>query len=292
MAFTYDQAFAQLFDASIHSLLEQMDNRLMKTVMVESKPNAESFTVERLGHPTVTEVTGVFEPTVVHEPQHSRRIGFIRNFNVATPLPRDQGRQMVIDPRGRYVEHQAMAMMRAEDDEIIRAITGTAVAGKTGTTNVTLPTAQKIAVGTGAAARLTVQKLRQAKELLDTAEVGDLETRYLVHNGAMLRQLLEDTSITSADFNTVRALVSGNVDTFLGFKFVRSERLLTITGNVKGALAYVPSAVQFGMSQGIQTIVNVRPDRQNAWQAFTDAGFGAVRVEEERVVEIAADTSV
>lgn len=33
--------------------------------------------------------------------------------------------------------------------------------------------------------------------------------------------------MTSSDYNTVKALVNGEIDTFLGFKFKTSNRLLT-----------------------------------------------------------------
>lgn len=37
--------------------------------------------------------------------------------------------------------------------------------------------------------------------------------------------LLRETEVSSYDFNNVKALVEGKIDTFMGFKFIRTQRL-------------------------------------------------------------------
>ncbi len=72
---------------------------------------------------------------------------------------------------------------------------------------------------TGSASNLNVGKLRAAKKALDAKNVP-MEGRTIVLHANNLSALLGLTSVTSSDFNTVKALVTGEVDTFLGFKFV------------------------------------------------------------------------
>jgi hypothetical protein len=72
---------------------------------------------------------------------------------------------------------------------------------------------------TGSATDLNVGKLRAAKKILDAKNVP-MEGRTIVLHANNLSALLGLTSVTSSDFNTVKALVTGEVDTFLGFKFV------------------------------------------------------------------------
>ena len=72
---------------------------------------------------------------------------------------------------------------------------------------------------TGTATDLNVGKLRAAKKILDAKNVP-MEGRTIVLHANNLSALLGLTSVTSSDFNTVKALVTGEVDTFLGFKFV------------------------------------------------------------------------
>jgi hypothetical protein len=76
--------------------------------------------------------------------------------------------------------------------------------------------------GTG---RFTIAKLRQAKEILDLADVDPSLPRHIVVGPKQITDLLGTTEVTSSDFNTVKALASGDINSFLGFNFVVSNRL-------------------------------------------------------------------
>ena len=111
------------------------------------------------------------------------------------------------------------------DDEIIAAATGNAFTGATGSTSTALGSGQAITEsGTDG---LTIAKLRTAKEKFDLASVDPSLPRFLflVVGPRQVSDLLGTTSVTSSDFNTVKALVNGEVDTFMGFKFITSTRL-------------------------------------------------------------------
>ena len=113
-------------------------------------------------------------------------------------------------------------MGKAMDDKIIAAATGSSLTGKAGATSTALPSGNVIAHGS---ADLTIAKLISAKEILDAADVDPEITRYIAVSPAQISALLGTTQVTSSDFNTVKALSQGTVDTFLGFKFVLSNRL-------------------------------------------------------------------
>ena len=78
-------------------------------------------------------------------------------------------------------------------------------------------------------------KLRRAKRLMDAAGVPATD-RTFVHSAVGLEQLLGETDATSSDFNSIKALVNGELDTWLGFKFVmiedRDEGGLDLTANM------------------------------------------------------------
>ena len=136
-------------------------------------------------------------------------------------------------PQSAHVRAHAMAANRNVDDIIIEAVSGTSYIGSTGTTAVNLTSANQVAVdyvesGSTANSGMTIAKLRRAKYLFDLAEVP-MEGRYLAHGAKQLQDLLATTEVTSADFNTVRALVRGELNTFLGFEFVSSQRLTLTT---------------------------------------------------------------
>lgn len=100
----------------------------------------------------------------------------------------------------------ANAIGRREDQLIIDAIEAQRVAGGL---------AGSINISTAA---LTVAELRETAKFLNDQAVPK-SMRHIVWSPTAEEQLLGTTEVTSADFNTVRALVMGDIDTFLGFKF-------------------------------------------------------------------------
>ena len=89
------------------------------------------------------------------------------DYEYADLIDKQDQVRTLIDPTSSYAQAAAFALGRAMDDEIITAVSGTAFSGETGSTSVTLPSAQKITEsGTDG---LTIAKLRNAKELFDSA---------------------------------------------------------------------------------------------------------------------------
>lgn len=275
-------SYVETFGRNVHMLAEQRASKLRNTVMDEDAVG-ESFTVERIGGVEVNQVTTLHGDTPLNQTPHSRRIGYIKDFDVADLIDRTSQVKKLIDVNGPYTMRHAGAMGRAIDDEIISALGGSAAQGKNGATLVPLPAAQKVAVnGTG----LTIGKLIDARERLDAAEIDDFLTRYMVTTSKQISDLLDDDKITSSDYNTVKALVKGEVDEFMRFKFIRCERLL-LSGGSRLCYGYVHGATRMAFPRMPSTSVDNRPDKRNAKQIYTDGSWGAVRAEDVLVTEIA-----
>ena len=110
------------------------------------------------------------------------------------------------DERQELVQVVANAIGRRQDQIILDALAASS------TSNVV--TEDEGGTDTG----LNVAKLRAAKKLLDKNNVP-MDNRHIIIHANSLASILGETSVTSADFNTVRALVSGELNTFLGFTF-------------------------------------------------------------------------
>jgi hypothetical protein len=199
-------------------------------------------------------------------------------------------------PQSEILQAHAAAYARTCDRLIIEAAVGTAYTGETGTTATVLPSAQKVAVdyvesGSTANSGLTVAKLRAAKYILDDNEVDDEDPRIIAVSAKQLQDLLRTTEVTSADYNTVKALVAGQVDSFLGFKFRRVSKSFfeyaSGTG-IRKIVAYAKSGLRLTDS-GRRSYVDIRADKSHALQLRTVASIGAARMEEAKVVEIACD---
>lgn len=204
----------------------------------------------------------------------------------------------IVLPQSDTVQSHGYGYGRLVDRTIIEAAVGTAFTGETGTTATVLPAGQKIAVNfveTGAPANsgLTIGKLRQAKFLLDDAEVDDDEMRVIAVSAKQLQDLLRTTEVTSADFNTVKALVAGSVDSFMGFKFKRVSKSFFAYNagtDIRNVVAWAKSGIKFADS-GKRTHIDVRVDKSHALQIRSVCAVGATRTEEVKVVEIACDES-
>jgi hypothetical protein len=204
----------------------------------------------------------------------------------------------VVLPQSDSVQNHAMAYNRAVDRTVISAALNVAYTGEIGVDPTPLPAGQTIAVnfvetGTAANTGLTIGKLRQAKFLLDNADVDDEDPRYVAITAKSLQDLLRTTEMTSADYNTVRALVDGKVNTFLGFEFKRiSNKILPIdtVADVRTCVAWAKSGIKITDS-GRQVHIDVRPDKSHALQIRTVAALGGTRMEEVKVVAILCDES-
>jgi len=134
---------------------------------------------------------------------------------------------------------------------------------------------------------LTIDKLRQIKEILDGADVDPDEPRFIVVSPAQITDLLETTETTSGDFNTIRALVGGQIDTFMGLKFIVSNRLpANTTADGRLCFAWAMNGMLLAVAQDMQTRVEERADKSFSNQVFLSMGIGTTRMQEEKVVEI------
>lgn len=230
-------------------------------------------------------------------------------YEWSTLVDRKDKLQNIHDPESEYGKAGRMAIARSTDDVLVAAALGTAASGEDGSTATALGNAQKIAaVSGGAISAGNVNSLLEAKHLFDQAEV--IGMRYFVHNASFLRGLLGQTQVTSADFNTVKALVQGEIDTYLGFKFIHIERLPVAnsagiafdanTGlySASGAasqggtevsnFAFVGDGLLLGKNQEAFGRVTERDDMSFSNQVYVSMDFGGVRMEEVKVVEVIA----
>lgn len=284
MAETIDQYFVEQYQNNIRILAQQKISRLEGTTIPPVTMTGNALYWERMGATEAIEMPARHADTPNIEVDHSRRKSTATPRVWATLLDTVDQVRMLVDPRSYYNQIARMALLRAKDKTIITALGGSAWSGQTGTTEVILPSTQKIAHGS---VGLTLAKLMAAKEMLDVAEVDpDLERYFVCAAHQIDTDLLGTTEIKSADYNTVRALVEGKVDTFMGFKFIKTQ-LLTYASSVRYCYAYTKSAIGFGILTDIQSKIDQRIDKNYEWQVWDKMDIGATRIEEEQVVEVA-----
>lgn len=309
MNFQIEAWRVQAYNANVYALAQQKLSRFAPVVRSETfKGKAEFF--DRIGLATAQKKIARNSPTPDLDIALSRRMVTTSLYEWGTIVDRKDKLQNIHDPENQFAQAAASSLGRSKDDVIINAALGTAASGESGATPTSLGNGQKMAsVASGVISGLNVNALLGAKQLFDAAEVP-AENRFLGHNGAQLRSLLGQTQVTSSDYNSVRALVHGEIDTFMGFKFIHTERLLassvyssgltfdintglynasgavSMLGTENSAFAFVGDGLLLGMTEGEVGRISERADKSYNIQVYNSMDFGAVRMEETKVVEI------
>jgi hypothetical protein len=281
------------FDANWKHLVQQKNSKLREYVTLDSIQGKEK-SYNQLDVASMALITDRSADTRISEQAMAKRWIRPQQYDTAKLVDEfdEQLLGEVVLPTSPIVQSHGAAYARTCDQVILNALGGVAYTGPTGTTATALPASQQIAVNfveSGAAANsgLTIGKLRAAKFILDSSEVDEEEERIIVVSAKQLQDLLKTTEATSADYNTVRALVDGTLNTFMGFKFRRSQ-LLPLATDVRSCYVYVKSGIILA-ERGLKTHMDVRSDLSHSLQIRSVASLAAVRMEEKKVVEIACD---
>ena len=277
-------AFVQQYSNNVQMLSQQKGSLLRNSVDAETIVGKHAF-FEQVGSAVAQKRVSRHSDTPQIDTPHARRRVSMVDYEYADLIDKQDQVRTLIDPTSSYAQAAAFALGRAMDDEIISAVSGNAFSGETGSTTVALPSAQKITEsGTDG---LTIAKLRSAKEKFDSASVDPSIPRYIVVGPKQISDLLGTTQVTSSDFNTVKALANGEINSFLGFNFITSNRL-SIASSKRLCLAFAMDGVKLALGQDIMTRIDERSDKGYATQVYVCMTMGATRMEEEKVVTVEA----
>ena len=274
-------AFVNQFSSNVQMLSQQMGSIFRNTVDSESVTGEKAF-FDQVGSAAAVKRTSRHGDTPTMDTPHSRRMVTMDSWEWADLIDDADKVRMLIDPTSSYAKAAAAAMGRAMDDEIIAAATGTALTGKTGSTSTSLPSANQIAHGS---ADLTIAKLLAAKKQLDINEGDPSIPRYMAVSPDQIEALLGTTQVTSADFNTVKALASGQVDSFMGFRFIVSNRLAK-TGDIRTCFAWAEDGIKLAIGKDVMAKIDERADKSYSTQVYYCMTMGVTRMEEAKVIQV------
>lgn len=272
-------AFVQQYSANVQMLSQQMGSLLRDKVRVESVVGKNAF-LDQVGSVTAIEKTSRHSDTPQIDTPHARRRLSMADYEFADLIDQNDKVRLLIDPTSSYAQAAAMAMGRAIDDVIITAAIGTAYTGETGSTSTA--NANQIVHGSAA---LTIAKLRTAKQTLDLSDVDPSIPRHIIVSPRQISDLLNITEVTSSDFNTVKALANGEVNTYLGFNFIVSNRL-ALSGTTRSCIAFAQDGIALGIGKDVNARIDERADKSYATQVYYCMSIGATRMEEDKVVEV------
>ena len=276
-------AHVEMYRDNVMMLAQQKGSRLMRTCRNDGAIVGRSVYYDRIGATAATEITTRHADTPLTDTPHSRRRADLRDFDWADLVDHIDKIRTIYEPTNKYATNGAWAIGRSMDDVIIAAASGAAYEGQTGGTTVALPAAQKIV---SSSVGLTLAKLMEAREKLDASDVDPDLPRFCVLRAAQVTDMLNTTEVKSSDYNTVKALAQGTLNSFMGFEFIRTERLQVVSSETL-VLCYTAQALGIGMGSELMVDIGPRRDKRNATQVYVCASIAATRTEDVQLVQIA-----
>jgi Tfp pilus assembly protein PilV len=210
---------------------------------------------------------------------HSFSIATLANWNAPEYTDIFDAAEVNFDEKQELAEVIAGALGRRSDQLIIDAL------------DAATATASTIAAG---GTNLTIAKMIEAQVALRDQGVSNSEL-YAVIESFGLGGLLNDDKASSSDYQNVKALVRGDVDTLCGFNIntieTRTEGGLTESSDVVDSYFYHKAAV--GLATGIEmkTEINYVPER-TSWLTNGVMKSGSVVRDLGGFVKVKYDKSV
>ena len=279
-------SFVEQYSSNVQMLSQQMSSKLRGSVDVESIVGKNAF-FEQIDSTAAVLRTSRHGDTPQIDTPHSRRRVSLADYEWADLIDDTDKIRSLVDPTSAYAKNAAAAMNRAMDDVVITAINASASTGVSGATGVALPSTQKFATSNQSDG-LTIAKLLAAKKNFDNNDIDPSRKRFLVCGPQQIADLLAVTQVTSSDFNTVKALAQGDINSFLGFEFIMSNRLPfdATNGDDRLIFAYTEDAIKLAIGKDVSAQISERADKSYSTQVYYCMSLGATRMEEKAVFQI------
>jgi hypothetical protein len=274
MAINLSTAFVTLFDAEVKQAY-QASAVLRPAVRIRSGVEGSTYKFPKIGK-GVAQVRIPQTDVTPLNVTYSQVTATLSDYIAAEYSDIFMQAKVNFDERREIVKVVSNAIGRRQDQLILDALTASSASSVSND------------IG-GSDTNMNVAKLRAAAQTLNTNNVP-MDNRHIIIHASSLASLLAETSVTSSDFNTVKALVQGEINTFLGFTFhVLGDRteggLIKDGSNDRTCFAFHKDAL--GLAEGIapKTEINYVPEKTSFLIASMFSA-GAVAIDDEGIVKI------
>lgn len=228
-----------------------------------------------------------FGDTQYNEVDFASRLATMSNYSNFTHIAPQDLPKLKAHPQDEMIQRLVSARNRKIDSIIYNGLIGTAQRKTTEAdtfTAVALPAEQQI--GTSAApVTFSKQLLIDIRTKFMENEVPDEEEIIVTYNSDMLNMILADSTLTSADYLQGQMLQRGEINTFLGFKWVPYQKIkATPASTYATGVAYTSKALKFGSASISPLKVVEREDKNRTISIGHIDSYGCVRTDEKRVV--------
>jgi hypothetical protein len=293
-------AMKNTYQMNFTLLEQQMGSKLQNLVRRETIEGEYKY-FDFIDAADATEVFTRNADTVNEDLAYQRRRISLRRFTFAPLIDTFDKLALINDPTSDIVMDALHAMGRQKDLLITEAAVGTTYGGYDGTTSYTFDTSNSrvavtMAETPAAATGLNVAKLRNAKRIFQAYNVEG--KKYIAITAVQMDEMLATTQVGSYDYNSVKALVQGEFNTFMGFEFVNvdgavaSAAIIPATADpYRRVLCWVEDGIILGIGKDVKTDIQQRIDKNYSYQIFNEMWMGSMRTSEKKVVDILCDES-
>jgi hypothetical protein len=283
------------FDSEVKHEYQGMKT-LRECVTVRTGVTGEAYKFTRMGKGLANQKASQADVTPM-DISHARQTATLQNWNAPEYTDIFDQAEVNFDEKAELAQTIAKAIGRREDQLIIDTLAGTTTGGGAGfsfaATNDGDPDTGRV-FDISATRNFDLASIRSAKGHLDDIE-AESSDRYIVVRAQALQKLLEDNTVTSSDFNTIKALVNGELDTFLGFKFkvigTRTEGGLPGVAADRTAFAWQKQAIGIAVGIDMKTTIDWVAQK-TSWLANGVYKAGCSAREPQGIVKIQYDETV
>ncbi len=266
------------FDSMVHHLY-QADGKLRNAVTLRSGVTGDTYKFRTMGKGLANQKASQADVTPM-DVTHALVTCTLENWNAPEYTDIFDQAEVNFDEKSQLAKSIALAIRRREDQLIIDALDACTPKATVG-----------VAIG-GADSGLNVAKIRASGEELDVEGVPE-EGRIIVANARSKWTLLGETETTSSDYNTVKALAQGSIDTFAGFKFIwiadNAEGGITEgAGDVYDGYAFHRDAIGLAVGMDLRTSIDWVAEK-TSWLCNGLYKAGAAAIDETGIIKVQCD---
>lgn len=298
-------AFVQEFHTGYELACQRKVSMLEALVTSRGAITGSSFTINDMGivemidrkvnpangvmYPDVTGANANrFQDTVWSVPDAGTRVAMMGDAEIFVPVEKMDLPKLLANPQGPYQQLCVAASNRKKDRVIFNALLASIgrrtsdMAGNAALTQVPLPASQKL-TATGAGTTIIKKDLIRVRALFRKNEADD-EAIYMTFTSDMMTAVLNDTTLTSADYMAVKMLQEGDISgKWLGINWVPYESInYDNATDTFTTAAWTKSGLHFGTGMSPQVDIGPRRDKRNVIQIGIQTSYGAGRSNESK----------
>ncbi|KKK95310.1 hypothetical protein LCGC14_2674110 [marine sediment metagenome] len=305
----YTEAFYNAYTAGYEHVLQERKPQYQGLVR-EERIEGENESYDFLGTIELTEKQSRFEDIPIEDVTHNRRWIAPKWFRKGIFVDKEDDIALHTDPTSDYIQALAKGVIRRENITITDSFFNNVDGGKNpGTDTYVLEDALYI-TATSAAGRtlahdvlsnflsggtstgLTIEKLILARQALEELYNDPDDMFFIALAPKQMSDLLREAETQSIDTAIIRSLVAGVVNEYMGFRFIKTNRIVIGSSNdVDGDtnVFELPTWTKEGMlfARHESPIFNVDwLPRPQIWQISARVGMAAIRMDEDKIIKI------